>query len=137
MVQDAERFAGEDKGRKEKAETLNQAESLLYTTEKTLGDVKESVSKEQREDVEKAMTTLREALGNEDLDAIKKAMEHLTKASHVLAEALYKKNSAQQGDDSGAHGGGAKGAGASADSNANADNVVDAEFEEVKDNDKK
>ncbi|MDH4246731.1 MAG: Hsp70 family protein, partial [Deltaproteobacteria bacterium] len=134
MVQDAERFAGEDKGRKEKAETLNQAESLLYTTEKTLGDVKDSVPKEQQEQVQKAMTKLREALGNEDLTAIKTAMEGLTKSSHVLAEALYKKNGAQPGGEEGAAGGASQGGGSAKGGAGDADNVVDAEFEEVKDN---
>ncbi|MDH4248582.1 MAG: molecular chaperone DnaK [Deltaproteobacteria bacterium] len=134
MVQDAERFAGEDKGRKEKAETLNQAESLLYTTEKTLGDVKDSVPKEQQEQVQKAMTKLREALGNEDLTAIKTAMEGLTKSSHVLAEALYKKSGAQPGGEEGAAGGASQGGGSAKGGAGDADNVVDAEFEEVKDN---
>ena len=134
MVQDAERFAGEDKGRKEKAETLNQAESLLYTTEKTLGDVKDSVPKEQQEQVQKAMTKLREALGNEDLTAIKTAMEGLTKSSHVLAEALYKKSGAQPGGEEGTAGGASQGGGSAKGGAGDADNVVDAEFEEVKDN---
>jgi molecular chaperone DnaK len=133
MVKDAERFASDDKERRDKAETRNQAESLLYSTERTLKEVKEGISAENRSEVESEMGKLREALNGEDLDAIKGAMESLTKASHALAEALYKKGAEQQqaaGGES-AHQAGPDGEGAAG---GDKDNVVDAEYEEVQDN---
>ena len=133
MVKEAEQYAGEDKQRKETAETRNQAESLAYSTEKMLTDVKDSVSEEDRTNVEEKLTALRTALGGEDLAAIQAATEELTKASHVLAEALYKQGGAQQEAggpeaDAGAAGGQEGPAGG-----AEGDNVVDAEYEEVRD----
>jgi molecular chaperone DnaK len=132
MVKEAEQYASEDKARQEKADRRNQAESLVYTTEKMLGDVKDSVSEENRTEVESKLTALKETLEGEDEDAIQKATEELTKASHVLAEALYKQQGAQQpgpdaGPDDGAEANGGEQAAAE-----DGDNVVDAEFEEVK-----
>ncbi|MDH5750858.1 MAG: molecular chaperone DnaK [Deltaproteobacteria bacterium] len=136
MVKDAEKYAEEDKNRKEKAEVLNQAESLLYSTERTLAEVKDSITEDQKKSIEDGMTKLRDALGGEDESVIQAAMEELTKASHAMAEALYKKTAQQQEDAGG-------GEGAHADSSAekeddsSAENVVDAEYEEVQDeNDK-
>jgi molecular chaperone DnaK len=131
MVKEAEQHASEDKDRKEKAETRNQAESLVYTTEKMLSDVKDSVPESDRKAVEEKVTVLKTALGGDDLGAIKTATEELTKASHVLAEALYKQGAQQAGAEPGADGGAESGGEASG--GGEGDNVVDAEYEEVQD----
>ena len=133
MVKEAEQFATEDKTRKDKAELHNQAESLVYTTEKMLTDVKDSVPESDRQEVESKLAPLKEALEKEDEGAIQAATEALTKASHVLAEALYKQSAQQQqaGDD-GANGDASE-ADAAAGKTDEGDNVVDAEFEEVQD----
>jgi molecular chaperone DnaK len=136
MVQDAEKFAEEDSTKKEKVEKTNQAESLIYGTEQTLEQVKDAISEEQKTEVEGALTKLKEALGSEDVERISEATEELTKASHALAETLYKQSQEQQQPppEQGADGGAAGEAGAKADDDS--DNVVDAEFEEVQDDDK-
>ena len=137
MVKEAEQYASEDKDRLEKADRRNQAESMVYTTEKMLGDVKDSVSEENRTDVESKLTALKEALEGEDEDAIQKATDELTQASHVLAEALYKQQGDQQpGADEGP-GDGAETNGGEQATAEDGDNVVDAEFEEVKEDDQK
>ena len=130
MVNEAEQFASEDEQRKEKVEKVNLAESLVYSTEKTLNDVKEGISEEDRTKVGEALTELKSALEGEDLERISSATENLTQASHVLAEALYKQSAAQNAE-SGAEAG-ADGAPGGEGAEGGDDNVVDAEFEEVK-----
>ncbi|HKI98168.1 MAG TPA: molecular chaperone DnaK [bacterium] len=134
MVKEAEAHAGEDKARKETAETRNQAESLVYSTEKMLGDVKDSVSEADRKQVEDKVAELKTVLAGDDNDAIKQATEELTKASHVLAEALYKQSGEQQAADEGANGSAEGGAQEGQPPGGDGDNVVDAEYEEVQDN---
>ena len=129
MVRDAESFAEEDRNKKERAEKINQAESLIYGTEKTLAEVKDSVPEDKRTEVEAALTKLKEAMGSDDLARISEGVEELTKASHVLAEALYKQSAQQEPPPPGADDSGAE----EADTKSS-DNVVDAEYEEVRDN---
>jgi molecular chaperone DnaK len=133
MVKEAEAHASEDKTRKEKAEARNQAESLVYTTERMLSDVKDSVPASDKEQVETKLAALKEALNGDDMDAVTRATEELTKASHVLAEALYRQSAQQQeqGGTGGANGGGD--AHEDTASGGDKDNVVDAEYEEVQD----
>ncbi|MCZ6533843.1 MAG: molecular chaperone DnaK [SAR324 cluster bacterium] len=134
MVQDAEKFADEDATKKDMVEKINQAESLIYGSEQTLAEVKDTVPEEQKAEVQAALTKLKEALGSEDSERIGTGIEELSKASHVLAEALYKQSQAQQEPQETAEpGAAAEDAAAPGDG----DNVVDAEFEEVKDDDKK
>ncbi|MCZ6558425.1 MAG: molecular chaperone DnaK [SAR324 cluster bacterium] len=134
MVQDAEKFADEDATKKDMVEKINQAESLIYGSEQTLAEVKDTVPEEQKAEVQAALTKLKEALGSEDSERIGTGIEELSKASHVLAETLYKQSQAQQEPQETAEpGAAAEDAAAPGD----ADNVVDAEFEEVKDDDKK
>jgi len=131
MVNEAERFAGEDRKRKEKVEKVNQAETLVYATEKTLKDVGDGVPEASRKDVQAAIDELKQEMQGEDLDKISAGIDKLTKASHVLAEALYKKGAQQQagGSEGGTPGDGGQAGGAA----GGKDNVVDAEFEEVRD----
>jgi molecular chaperone DnaK len=141
MVNEAERFADDDRKRKEKVERVNQAETLVYATEKTLKDVGDSVPEASRKEVQAALDELKTLMQGEDLDKITAGVDKLTTASHVLAEALYKKGAQQQaGEGNGGEGPGASGGaggsgqpGAGAGGSANKDNVVDAEFEEVRD----
>ena len=135
MVKEAEEHASQDQARRETVEVRNQAESLVYSTDKMLSDVKESASETDRRQVEETMGKLKEALTGEDEEAIKTATEELTKASHVLAEALYKQGAAQQQAETEAGQDGGEGAPPEDDrGKGDDDDVVDAEFEEVRDN---
>ncbi|WP_299374837.1 molecular chaperone DnaK [uncultured Kiloniella sp.] len=123
MVRDAEENADSDKARRESVEVKNQAEGLIHQTEKTLGEVGDKVSDEEKATIEAAVAELKTALEGDDVEDIKAKMEALGQASMKLGEALYA--------DAGAEG--AEGA-AEAASEAEADDgVVDADFEEVDD----
>jgi len=90
MVKEAEKFASEDKKRKEEAELRNEVDTLVYSTEKSLKEYGDKVSKEEREKIEKALKEAKEALAGKDLEKIKQTQEDLTKASHRLAEEVYR-----------------------------------------------
>ena len=126
MVKDAESHRDEDKKRRDLVEAKNQADALIHTTEKTLADVGDQVSAEEKGAIETAVASLKTALEGEDLEDIRAKSETLMQASMKLGEAAYK---AQQ-----------DAAGGSADDPQPAsgadDEVVDADFEEV-DDDKK
>jgi molecular chaperone DnaK len=124
MVKDAEAHAAEDKKRRELVEARNQAESLIHTTEKTVAELGDKVSASDKSVVETAITDLKSALEGDDADAIKARSEALAQASMKLGEQLYK--SQAEGGDAGDQGGGTP-----------EDDVVDADFEEVDDDDKK
>jgi len=96
MVKEAEKFAEEDKKRRDEAELFNQANTLLYSTEKSLKDYGDKVSAAEKEAVEKELTGLRDAIKDKDQDKIKSSMESLQKVSHKLAEEMYKATAAQQ-----------------------------------------
>lgn len=89
MVRDAEQHAGEDKKRRELIEARNNADSLVYSTEKTLKEHGDKVGESERKAVEDALAKLREVMAGEDAEAIKSAMEALGQASHKLAEIIY------------------------------------------------
>ena len=95
MVKEAEKYAEEDKKRREEAELLNQANSLAYSTEKALKDYGDKVSASDKENVEKELAALNEAIKDKNHDKIKFSMESLQKASHKLAEEMYKATAAQ------------------------------------------
>ncbi len=127
MQKDAELHAEEDKKRKEIVETRNQADSMVYATEKSLKDLGDKVDAETKSNVEKEIEKLKKLLEdqNSDVDVLKKGIEDLTQASHKLAEIMYSQATKDQaGPDAGA---GAEDAGGKKD-----DDVVDADFEEVK-----
>ncbi len=129
MVRDAEQYAADDARVKETIELKNQGESLLYQTEKTLEEVGAKVPAEVRSAVVAKKDELKKALERAEPEVIKRAIEELTKASHHLAEVVYR-----SGNDAarGSHGGGTTGAGAgpsrSGGSSGKDDDVVDAEF---------
>jgi molecular chaperone DnaK len=96
MVKDAEQFAEEDKKRKESVETKNQADTLIYSTEKALKDYGEKVSDTEKKEIESGINDLKEKIKADNIEDIKKSMESLGKASHKLAEEIYKAQAAQQ-----------------------------------------
>ncbi len=132
MVKDAEANAESDRQRRELVEAKNQGESLIHTTEKTLGEAGDKIGDADKNAINEAVAALKTALEGDDLDDIKAKTEALAQASMKLGEALY------QGNEEGApEAGGDAGDGATAGGDAgNDDQVVDADFEEV-DDDKK
>jgi len=133
LVKDAELHAEEDKKKKEKVEVRNNADALIYSTEKTIKDLGDKVDDETKNKVEAVIPNLKKAIENNDIDDIKRLSEELTQASHKLAEAMYQQSAAEQA----AQGADAGTANGQAGSAAPDDDVVDADFEEVKDDSKK
>ncbi len=123
MVKDAEMHADEDKKKRELVDTKNSAEALVDQTEKTLKEHGDKVDEETRKNIESAVEALKQTKDSTDIDEIKQKTEALSQASHKLAEAMYQQ-AAQEGQ-------GAPGADANAASQDD-DDVVDADFEEVK-----
>jgi molecular chaperone DnaK len=130
LVRDAQAHTEEDKKRRKAAEAKNQADNLIYQTEKNLKEHGDKIAAEEKTKIEEAVTALKKAMEGNDADAIEQATQTLTTASHKLAEEMYKKASASPGAGS-ADAGAQSGNGAKTD-----EKVVDAEFEEV-DKDKK
>ncbi|KIX13772.1 molecular chaperone DnaK [Dethiosulfatarculus sandiegensis] len=133
LVKDAELHAEEDKKHKELVEARNQADSLAYSCEKNLKDMGDKVDAALKSDVEAKVAELRKVLDSEDKAAIDKAVEELTQVSHKLAEAMYSASGSEQ--QAGAQGQPGEGQGqeqGQAKSQDAADDVVDADFEEVK-----
>ncbi|EAF1874212.1 molecular chaperone DnaK [Listeria monocytogenes] len=126
MVQDAEANAEEDKKNKENAELRNNADQLVFTVDKTLKELEGKVEEEEVKKAEAARDELQEALKGEDFDAIKEKTESLNEIVQNLSVKLYEQAAAEQQAAGGAEG-------QEAPQN---DNVVDAEFEEVNDDDK-
>ncbi len=133
MVQDAEAHAEEDRKFRELVEARNQGDALLHATEKSLADLGEKVEPEERARIESALGDLKEALKGDDKAAIEAKTKALAEASASLAQKAYE--SAQAGDGAGAAGG-TQGAGGG-NGQASDDSVVDAEFEEVRDDDQR
>ncbi len=134
MVKDAEAHAAEDKQRREAVEAKNHAESLVHQLEKQLADLKDNEKVAAiKDDVEKEIVATKEAINSGDAEKIKAATESLAQAAMKIGEAMYASQAASAGAGSDEDTGqAASGAGASGD-----DNVVDADFEEVKDDDDK
>ena len=137
MVRDAEAHAEEDKRFRELVDTRNKADGMIHTVEKTVKDLGEKVDAGERAKVESAISDLRTALKGDDKGVIEKKTEALAQASASIAQKAY---AANPGGPEGAAGpGGAAGGGGAGASGAQAgrEDVVDAEFEEVKDKDRK
>ncbi len=130
MVKDAEAHAEEDRKTRELVEARNQADGMIHTVTKTLKEHGDKVDAAEKEKIETALKDLEAAIKGDDKDDIQKKTEALMQASHKLAEQMYKASGAAET----AAGGAAAGDG---DNGAGKENVVDAEFEEVKDNKKK
>ena len=132
LVKDAQAHTDEDKKRRKTAEAKNQADSLIYQTEKNLSEHGDKIAAEDKTKIEEAVASLKKAMEGTDPEAIESATQTLTTASHKLAEEMYKKASASAAAGSDAGGEGGTGAGETKTD----EKVVDAEFEEV-DKDKK
>jgi len=133
MVKEAEKFADQDKKQKEEIETCNQADNLVYATEKSLKDYGDKVSQGERADIEAKLNDLKSAIKDKNIDRIKKGMDDLTKASHKLAEEIYKASAAKQqaqGAQAGPQAGPSAGAAPEQDSKAEPkkEDVIDAEY---------
>jgi molecular chaperone DnaK len=96
MIKDAEKFATEDSKRKEEVEVINQADQLVYATEKSLKEFGDKISQTERADIEARINDLKTAIKDRGIERIKRGMEELTKASHKLAEEIYKQTTAKQ-----------------------------------------
>jgi molecular chaperone DnaK len=131
MVTDAEGHAEEDKKKKELIETRNQLDSIIYSTEKLLGENKEKLSEDDVKAVEEAIADGKKAIEDEkdNVDALKGAIEKINAASHKLAEQMYQQASAGAGAPGGPGGPGAPGAEAGAPPEGE---VVDAEVVDEK-----
>jgi molecular chaperone DnaK len=134
LVRDAEQHAEEDKKRKELIETRNSADSLVYGVEKNIKEFGDKVDAAEKVKIEEAIGKVKKALEGDDIEAIKKAQEELMNISHKLAEAMYAKTASAQGGQGGPGGpdAGAQPGGAGQASGKKDDDVVDADFEEVK-----
>ncbi|NLC71266.1 MAG: molecular chaperone DnaK [Desulfuromonadaceae bacterium] len=130
MVKDAESHSSEDKKKRELIEARNQADGLVYTTEKALKEHGDKVEETTRKKIEEAAEALKKAMEGEDSEEIRKKSEALAEASHKLAEVIYAQGQQASPADQGA----SPGSGGEKDSGG--PEVVDAEFEEV-DDDKK
>ncbi len=128
MVNDAEQFAEEDKAKRENVELKNQAETLIYSTEKSVSELGEKLPEEEKTKIEACREQLKKSLETDDIDAIKSDLEALTQASHKMAELLYSQQAEQQGDVSGNEDTPPSGEKSGKDD----EDIVDADFEEVK-----
>jgi len=135
MVKEAEKYASEDSKKKEEVELVNQADSLVYSTEKSLKDYGDKVSQEERAGIETDLNDLKQSIKDKSIEKIKKGMEALTKSAHKLAEEVYKQASAKSQQPAGeqaASGAGTEGPREEPDKGK--EEVIDAEY---KDEDKK
>jgi molecular chaperone DnaK len=130
MVNDAEQFAEEDKEKREGVEVKNQAETLIYSTEKSVSELGDKLPEEDKTKIAACSEQLKKSLETEDLDAIKSDLEALTQASHKMAELLYSQQAEEQTssaehENEDAQDGEEKSA-------KDDEDIVDADFEEVK-----
>jgi molecular chaperone DnaK len=138
MARDAESHAAEDGKRKDEIDARNKADSTVYQVEKLLKEHRDKISDEDAKAVEEALDTTRKKIAEGSSDDINKAVDALTQASHKLAEAMYKSASSGPGPQGpGAAGPAGNGAAPGESGEESKDNVVDAEFVDVDDKDKK
>lgn len=130
LVRDAEAHAEEDKRRKELIEARNHADSLVYSVEKNVKEFGDKVDATEKTKIDEAIAKVKKAMESDDLEAIKQAQDELMNVSHKLAEAMYAKTGGSPGGPGTDGGAGAAGAGQA--SGKKDDDVVDADFEEVK-----
>ncbi|MBW2011503.1 MAG: molecular chaperone DnaK [Deltaproteobacteria bacterium] len=131
LVKDGELHADEDKKKRELVDARNAADSLIYASEKSIKELGDKVDEATKSNVEGIVTRLKKSMETDDVDEIKKLSEELTQASHKLAEAIYQQ-SAQAGQEQPGAGPGPE----QPEAAQPEEDVVDAEFEEVKDDKK-
>jgi len=130
LIKDAELHVDEDKKKKVLVEARNTADALIYSTEKSIKELGDKVDAGTKSKVETTIESLKKAMEGEDAEEIKRLTEELTQTSHKLAEAMYQQASKAGAQQAGPQGGDQPGA------SAPDDDVVDADFEEVKDDKK-
>ena len=130
MVNDAEQFAEEDKVKREGVEVKNQAETLIYSTEKSVSELGDKLPEEDKTKIAACSEQLKKSLETEDLDAIKSDLEALTQASHKMAELLYSQQAEEQ--TASAEHGNEDAQDGEEKSAKDDEDIVDADFEEVK-----
>jgi molecular chaperone DnaK len=124
LVKDAEMHVEDDRKKRELVDARNMADSTIYSIEKSIKEVGPSLDESAKRDIDMSIEKLRKAMEGDNTEEIKRLTEELTQASHKVAEAMYAKTSAEQ-----AHAGGSDASGSAAHKD---DDVVDADFEEVK-----
>ncbi len=129
LIKDAELHAEEDRRKRELVEARNHADALIYSTERSIKDLGDKVDAATRSRVEEAIQRLRKAMEGDDKEEIRRLSEELTNASHKLAEAMYQQASQAESAKQSAASGGAR-------ATKPEEDVVDADFEEVKDDKK-
>ncbi len=122
-VKEAEEYAAEDKKRREAVDVRNNADQMIYTTEKTLTDLGDKITEDEKNKINTAKDALKEAVKGEDIDLIKAKQEELQKELFAVSEKLYKAAAEQQ-----------QAAQGQENAQPNADNVYDADFTDVDDN---
>jgi len=128
LIKDAELHAGDDKAKKERIDARNAADSLIYATEKSMADLGDKLSMGTRNEVQGVISDLKHAMENDNTSEIKRLTEILTHASHRLAESVYQ----QSGPGAGHQTGAGSGAGYGSPPSNHDEEVVDAEYEEVR-----
>jgi molecular chaperone DnaK len=131
LVKDAEAHAEDDKRRKELIEARNHADAMVYQVEKNIKDFGDKVDASEKAKIEEAIAKTKKALEGDDIDAIKRAQDELMNVSHKLAEAMYAKTAGGQGGPQAGAGTEQQAGGEQASGKKN-DDVVDADFEDVK-----
>lgn len=135
MVKDAEAHSEEDKKKRELVEARNKLDTLIYSAEKAMSEFGEKLGTAERSSIDTAISDAKKALNETEVPALERAYERLTKETHKLSEEMYRKASAEGGAAAG-EGHGARGDGGASDraSSQGGPDVVDADFEEVRDN---
>jgi molecular chaperone DnaK len=132
MVKDSEKFAEEDKKKREEVDARNHADQMVYTTEKSFKEYGDKLSAEVKNEIEAALKKAKDALEKSDIDEIKKTSEALMQASHKMAQVMYEQAAASQGAADAGAGPGADQAGPSAHGRSGGDDdVVDAEYKDI------
>ncbi|MCL6472448.1 MAG: molecular chaperone DnaK [Firmicutes bacterium] len=126
MIKESESHAEEDRKRREEAEVRNNADNLAYTTERTLKDVGDKLPAADKEAIEKAIAEVKDALKGSDIERIKKAHEELLQQSYKIGQAVYSQQQATASD-----------GGAEPSANGQGENVVDADYEVVSEEESK
>ena len=145
IITKSEKFAKEDIKKKEEVEVMNQADTLIYATEKSLKEFGDKVSQSERADIEARLNDVKQAMKDKNVDSIKRGLEELTKASHKLAEEVYKKTSKTGAGQGGPAGGesrqGPQGAEPETEKEAKGkkkdEDIIDAEYTAEDEDDKK
>ena len=136
LIKDAELHAEDDKKKRELVDARNTGDAMIYSTEKSIKDLGEKVDAATKSKVDEAISRLKKAMEGDSASEIKKLTEELTQTSHKLAEAMYKQASQQAGQAGEQQAGGSDSGASQEKRSKGEDDVVDADFEEVKDDKK-